>query len=65
MIMGVMNCLSTVVTKIQMIGATNACVRLGKLRRANDSERGYYYRWTEVGNKTQRACEHTPKEWIR
>ena len=65
MIVGVMNCPSTVVTRIQRIGATKASVRLGKLKKANYKQRGHYYGWTKVGNKTQRACEHTPKKWIR
>ena len=42
------------------------CVReTWKAQEANYKERGHYYRWTEVGNETQRACEHPPKEWIR
>src|SRR5262249_4159478 len=36
-----------------------------KGQEANYKERGHHYRWTEVGNKIQCACEHTPKEWIR
>jgi hypothetical protein len=36
-----------------------------KTQQANYKERDHHYRWTEVGNKIQRTCEHTPEEWIR
>src|SRR4026207_1551674 len=44
----------------------NECVReTRKAQDANYKERGHDYRWTEIGNETQRACEHPPKKWIR
>ena len=64
MIMGVMICPSKVVTTIQIIGATNASVRTRKAQEANYKERGHYYRWTEVGNETQRACEHPQRSGL-
>jgi hypothetical protein len=36
-----------------------------KLQEANYKERDHRYRWTEVGNKIERAWERTPKKWIR